>query len=119
MSRHQEERSARHPHGRSLACEPRDAAVCRPVRHATWAWGLTLLAVSAAHSDTREGQWLPLPGPPVDYRSAVLDTRRERAIVYGSDGQVGRIWALSLGGEPKWFEIPTEGSGPTPSRASV
>ena len=32
---------------------------------------------------------------------------------------MGRIWALSLGGEPNWFEIPTEGSGPTPSRASV
>src|SRR5439155_22677953 len=64
--------------------------------------------------------WSPIavegtPPPPRSGHTAVLDRSRNRAIVFGGTDDLNGfndVWALTLGGSPRWAPILTTGASP-------
>jgi len=67
-------------------------------------------------------RWVSLnPGggapPPRAFHTAVYDALRNEMLVFGGlgpMGSLGDVWALSLGGQPKWTRLEPTGNAPVP-----
>ena len=73
--------------------------------------------------DIRRSSWSPLipsgDGPPAHSdNTAVLDTKRDRLVIYGGMLVPGpyrpfrQVWTLTLGDDPQWALLPTRGEPP-------
>ncbi len=77
--------------------------------------------------DMESAEWSPIvasgSAPPVHLdNSAVLDTRRDRLVVYGGRLRdrihpFQQVWTLSLGDSPRWTQLPTRDQPPAVSLA--
>src|SRR5262245_42577309 len=83
---------------------------------------VTLLSVAAwvprvIHAQAVDGTWSELPGPSRSGATAIIDSLRDRVVVFGgTDGQTtfDDVWVFPFSGVQRWQRLAVNGTGPGP-----